>query len=167
MTELDAIFAAHDDDELLYTKVFPKLRNGAVRPYHKFVKDRFYERVSVFDAFVEGSSLPFDYTDEVADLYEKIFDLTDDAAIKKLLLARVLSMAASYNRYHVGDVLGGMLEAIDSPDDALIARDVLRNDISSSNWFAEYKSGLDAVPVISETLAWCKEQQKKRETDEF
>lgn len=53
----------------------------------------------------EQALWPFSYIDIVADLGEKIYNMSSDAEIKSLILYQIMKMAIDYNRFHAMDVV--------------------------------------------------------------
>jgi serine/threonine protein kinase len=136
LKELDELFQSQEDDEILYTKVFPRLPRLVIEHYHAKIKHKFYQRLQRFDQFVSGS-LPFNYTDVVADFYKTVYEITGDDGIKRLVIARLLDMGHSHNRYYVRSILATILQSIKSETEALLARDVLHNNSSGAAWCSE------------------------------
>jgi len=151
---LDELFQSNQDDEVFFTKVFPRLPRLLVEQYHAELKHRFFERLRKFDEFVSGS-LPFAYTDVVADFYQEVYSIVQDLEIKRLILTRVLEMGRSHNRFHVGHVFGAILKSIKSHEEALLAREVLRQNPSAAAWCADECKGGEVLPAILEAIDEC------------
>jgi serine/threonine protein kinase len=162
--ELDELFQAHESDEVLFTKFFPKLPREIVERYHEMLQHRFYERLRRFDSLLKDS-LPFNYTDDVADFYEIVFRLTSDGDMMRLILSRVLDMGFKHNRYHVRSVFIRMLENIKDGSVALIARDVLRQNCHATVWCETEAASTALLLVIHEAIRKCVEDSSS-ETSE-
>ena len=148
LAAIDAIFDENADDEAFFTKHFAELGLHALEVYNTLNPTRFIQRLETFDGYL-SDSLPFAYTDTVADLYERVWSITDNIDVRRLILRRLLSMGYYHNRWHVGSVFGKLIKAIDSDEDALIARDVLRSNPSAASWMKSYCEG-GMLPVIKE-----------------
>lgn len=157
LKELDELLQTHEDDEVLYTTIFPRLHPTVIQHYQAKFKHRFYQRLRRFDQFVQ-CSLPFAYTDVVADFYQKVYLVVPEADIKRLLLTRLLEMGYSHNRFYVRTVLVNVLQSIKTGTEALLARDVLRQNCSAAVWCSDECPGGNVLPVIAEAFTKCKQQ---------
>ena len=90
-----------------------------------------------FDGFVDGS-LPFSYTDVVADFYGFAYPRVADLSAKWLILSRLLDMGWSHNRWHVGEVLGGLVGNIKDPAEVLQAKAVLEANPTATAFAGRY-----------------------------
>ena len=64
MRELDDLLGANSSDEAFYNENIPRLPPIVMEIYHRSYRHRFYERLKVFDTYL-NVGLPFDYTDTV------------------------------------------------------------------------------------------------------
>ncbi len=87
--------------------------------------------------------------DTVADFYEIVRSIISDVRIRKLILARLLSMGCSHNRWHVGTIFGQLLASIADEEETLMARDVLLADPYAAKWIKGYGGG-GLFPVIKD-----------------
>ena len=158
--ELDELFQNQEEDEVLYTKIFPRLPRVVLMHYHEKLKHRFYERLRRFDQFASGS-LPFIFTDVVADFYREVYKITGDDSIKQLILARILDMGYSHNRFHVRSVIAGILQEIRTETEALLAREVLKNNPKGAIWCSEEAPTGSVLAVIAETFESCRKEQRE------
>jgi len=154
LQELDELFRANQDDEVFYTNLFPRLPRVIIEQYHATLKHRFFERLRKFDEHVSGS-LPFSYTDVVADFYEMVYSIVTDMDVKRLILVRVLDMGLSHNRFHVGNVFASILQSIKSQEEALLAREVLKQNPQGALWCEDACKSGQVLPAIREAFDEC------------
>lgn len=146
--EIDQVFQENATDEAFFTKYFVLMGSLCLESYISFSLSRFRERLEAFDEFVKGS-LPFGYTDTVANFYKRVWAVTDHLEVRRLVLARLLAMGYEHNRWHVGKVFGALLQSIDSHDESLMARDILRHYPDAASWVRGYCGG-GLLPIIKE-----------------
>jgi eukaryotic-like serine/threonine-protein kinase len=162
LKELDNLFQTQEDDEVLYTKIFPRLPPAVIRQYQEQLKHRFDQRLRRFDQFVNGS-LPFTYTDVVADFYREVYKIATEDDVKRLLISRLLEMGCSHNRYYVRDVLVSVLQSIKTEAEALLAKDVLRGNCHAAAWAGEGCPSGTVLSIITETFEWCEKELSARQ----
>jgi hypothetical protein len=154
LQEFDELLRLNQDDEVLFTKVFPRIPKVLVERYHQILKHRFFERLRKFDQHVSGS-LPFSYTDVVADFYEEVYRIVDDLEIKRLILSRLLDMGHAHNRFHVGEVFATIVKSVTSHEEALLVREVLKQNPQATVWCADGCRKGSLVPLIKDTIDQC------------
>jgi serine/threonine protein kinase len=140
--DLDALKELHEhlernaDDALLFQTAVPQIPEGMLHDYIHELPTEFKRMLDLYDGHVEGS-LDFDYCDVVANLYHRVYNETDDLAIKRLILNRLMEMGPSHNRYHVGDVFGWIMTNIDETSEVMMAADVIDKNRGDAGWFAQ------------------------------
>ncbi|MDP8942569.1 MAG: hypothetical protein M3N16_00360 [Actinomycetota bacterium] len=139
-----AYLLANTDEEELYYRALPRFPRLLVQQMIEMNVADFRRVLEAYDRHIEGS-LPFDYVDVVADFYVHVFEQTDDAAIRRLVLERLVYLGPSHNRWHVGGVLARILPEIGDEATAEIAAEVLRESPRRADWFFHYIGGLEAV----------------------
>ncbi len=102
-----------------------------------------------FDAEVSGD-IGFEYCDTVADFYARVFDNTTSHRLRTLVLERLALMGPRHNRWHVGHVLGRLVNGLRDESLLLELRRVLADDSGSARWNEEYLT--DVPPIIKEVL---------------
>jgi len=139
------------NEELLWD-AFPRLPDKLVE---QLIVDQAAEFNLILRAYNEHihGALPFEYCDVVANLYRRIYRLTADAAHKRLIITRLIELGPSHNRWHVGDVVAGMLEEIVDPHEAQIVAEVVADLPTRASWFDEYLRSRQVAPVIAEAFA--------------
>jgi hypothetical protein len=60
-----------------------------------------------------------------------------DLDVRRRVLARLIDVGASHNRYYVGDVVATILTGINETAEAMMAVDVLRADAQNAAWFKQ------------------------------
>jgi serine/threonine protein kinase len=145
----------HNTDDLsLYRKLVPRMSaralNSALARHPKDLQ----RVVEVYDGDLEDHNLDFDYCDVVADFYQRLYAGTDDLGLRRLMLRRLIKLGCSHNRYHVGDVVAGMLVRAQETSEVMMVADVLRDNPDDASWF-RVNPGLreaELAPLIDEAL---------------
>lgn len=132
--QLDEHLKRHAEDEALFRKVFPRLPKELIAMYMDDLDGEFKSTLAVYDGHV-SVGLPFDYCDVVANFYARIFRRTDDLALQRKVLARLIDIGASHNRWHVGDVVADLLAEVDDTSTAMMAAEVIEGDDYRSEWY--------------------------------
>jgi hypothetical protein len=133
---LDAHLHAHEADEVRFTRLFPRLPKKVLRLYIEQLPAGFAAALATYDEHIDGS-LPFDYCDAVADFYRQVFKFCDDLDVRRRVLRRLIVMGAQHNRWHVRDVVCGLLADIDDASTATMAADVIDAELSDAAWHAD------------------------------
>jgi serine/threonine protein kinase len=131
---IDEHFKRNADEEELFFKVVPRLPEDLVDTFSRDLPDEFVAMLRLYDGHIVGG-LPFSYCDVVANFYSRLFRATDDLELGRLLLARVITMGASHNRWYVGEVVGRLLADIDDVSTAMMAAEVVEQDAYHAAWF--------------------------------
>jgi hypothetical protein len=113
-------------------------------PSFRTVLDRFDEAVS--------GGLPFSYCDVVANFYSRVFDISKDRDIRRLVLVRLLDMGVSHNRFHVQGVFCRLVECLEDPADLAMLRSVLQADAYSTRKMKGDLLSLHLPPMIRSTV---------------
>lgn len=152
VADLDALLASNREDEAFFLQVFPELHGVALQEYIHAQLPKFQDKLLVYDAFVSGH-LSFSYTDKVADLYRRIIQLTDSTEIQKIVYTRLLVMGFSHNRFHVRDVLTGLLDSVKDPKVALLIKDICKRHPSETAWVGEVFKGTNTIQLIRDIFS--------------
>lgn len=118
------------DDEVLLREVLPLFSDEIVAAYLRDRSGSFAKILRAYDAAVSGG-LGFDYCDVVARMYQRLYGLVADLSTRRLLLARLLDMGVSHNRWMVMRATVSLLAAVSNPAEAAMAREVLMLDRKS------------------------------------
>jgi len=134
LQELHEFLERHVDDGELFRAIVPALPSGMHNDYIEHLPNEFKRTLEIYDGHVSGS-LDFDYCDVVADFYRTVYKAMDDLDVRRLILARLVAMGASHNRYHVGDVVASILTGVTDTSEVMMVVDVLRADPDHAQWF--------------------------------
>jgi serine/threonine protein kinase len=151
LRELHGLFERHVDDELFFQNHFPRLPDPLLRDYVVQLPRDFARMLRVFDQHISGG-LNFEYCDVVANFYAKLWKLIDDLPIRRLLFTRLILMGAWHNRFHVGDVVGGLVGGIDEQPEAMVVADVFREHPQEKAFFDGYINRENLPAVIGMAL---------------
>lgn len=134
---LDGHYTRYRDEEELYSRTLPRLPHALVEQYMVVMPEEFRSLVETYDHHISGS-LAFSYCDVVADFYASIWEDCEDLDVKRIILARLWELGPSHNRWHVGEVLAGLLGSITGTSDAMLASDVIRAAPERAEWHRGY-----------------------------
>jgi hypothetical protein len=134
LRELHGVFERHVDDVDFFQSRFPRLPEPLLVDYVTKVPQGFRRMLAVFDEHVSGG-LNFSYCDVVADFYLKLWRMSDDITVKKLLLTRLVLMGAWHSRFHV---VGAILAGIDDQSEAMMVADILSAHPEEARFFLPY-----------------------------
>lgn len=130
---MDEHLARNAEEEDLYFKVIPRLPESLVDLYMDELDDAFSTMLHAYDEHIAGG-LPFSYCDVVARFYARVFRRSDDLELQRLILARLIAMGASHNRWFVGEVTGQLLTEIRDVSQAMMAAEVIDADLANAGW---------------------------------
>lgn len=133
LRKIDRLLDRNKDDEEFYYSGIPVVPDQILDHYITALPGEFAEMIGRYDEHV-GSSVPFDYCDEMARIYLRAADLHPDRTVRERLFARVLKLGASNNRYAVADQLRRFLWAIPNGTRAKEVARVLRREPSTA-WY--------------------------------
>lgn len=124
-------------NEQLYWTAFARLPDQLLKQLIHGHAGEFDEMLRAYDHHTQGS-LPFEYCDVVANLYRRIYVLTQVTDQKQLLLERLVVLGPTHNRDHVGHVVARILQ--DTTDDRVIAlaARVIRDHPEGAAWFEPF-----------------------------
>jgi eukaryotic-like serine/threonine-protein kinase len=146
LDDLNAHVRANRDHEKMNRDGIPYLPNELLRAWSAHNAGGFREAMEGYDAHIsESGTLIFSYCDTVADFYEAVFRFTEDLAVKRLILNRLLDLGYSHNRFHVNGVVGNLVASLSDPTDVAIAEESILGQPEASAWYAE--------PVLNRPLA--------------
>lgn len=93
--------------------------------------------LQLFRAFADhlGESFAFDWCDSLADFVGVVVHSVDDAIVLREAVSGLTKLGANHNRWHVRDVLIGILQSIRTAEDAGAAMEGLRlAGTSAADW---------------------------------
>lgn len=139
------------DDHKMKHDFFPKIPKPILREMVNNHKSSFKDIFEEYDDHVSGE-LVFEYCDIVADFYKRVFFLTVDDEIKRMILNRLPRMGHKHNRFHVGDVLAAILKQIDDPALFMVIEDVFTSEPEIAKWCKSYLKEVSLPSMIRDTL---------------
>ena len=151
LKQLDAHFHEYEEEERMYFELVPRLPPDLVEQYLGDLSDEFAAMLAIYDGHISGA-LPFSYCDVVANFYSFVFARTKDPRVQRLVIARLIEMGASHNRFHVGEVLGQVLASIDDAGTAQLAAETIRADAYHARWFDGYIKDKPMLRPIAEAF---------------
>ena len=136
LAELTNILEMNAEDNELYTTFVPRFPDDMISDLIEHHSASFLRIIEIFDEHVRGALL-FSYTDVVASFYRTVYGLVDDLRLKRIILARLLHMGVSHNRWYVMDVTANIINCIQDIAEAQNAAEVLGNDSYSTRVVAD------------------------------
>lgn len=126
--DLAEILMRNPDDSNLYLQFVPLLPVVVVKALGKDAPTEFAQILSNFDVFAYGNH-PFSFCDTLADFIAVAYDAVTELATRRLLIARLLELGASHNRFYVREVFVVLVaKAVKAPGYAAVVADILRAD---------------------------------------
>ena len=109
--------------------------------------------------------LPFSDCDVVANFYEFVFINSGNPIVRRLIIARLIDMGASHNRWGVGSVLAGMLAGIENAGTDQLAAEAIRADPYHARWFLPYVETLELPRQVAAAFDQLKEASEPETAD--
>jgi eukaryotic-like serine/threonine-protein kinase len=131
---LDEHLLRNGDDEELYFKVVPRLPDQLVDLYMENLPEAFADRLKTYDHHIDGG-LPFSYCDVVADFYGRVFRVSTNLVVQKLVISRLLNVGSSHNRWYVGGAVARLLGEIDDLSVAMMTAETIREQPDAAAWY--------------------------------
>lgn len=66
-----------------------------------------------------------------------VYRVTDDLEVKSLIVARLLDLGYSHNRFHVHEVVVDLLASLEQSSDAAVAEEAIEENREAAAWYAE------------------------------
>jgi serine/threonine protein kinase len=132
----DAELRAHSTERAVYQQVVPRIPQALLARWSEIQPHGFKQTLVTYDGHIDWS-LPFAYCDTVANFLAKVYTLTDDLALKRMVIARLLEVGVSHNRWHVGDVTVDLLAILASATDVAVAEEVIDEHQHAAAWIAK------------------------------
>jgi eukaryotic-like serine/threonine-protein kinase len=146
------LYQRHADDEALYRRTLPLWSNKLLGMLLRQDPDAFSEILTVFEKHVEGH-LQFDYVDIVGNFLERVYRVSQDPEIRRLVLARLLIMGEHHNRFHSGRLFARLAASAQGSAEVLTIRSVLFDHPAAARWVAEFMQGKSIPKLISDAIA--------------
>lgn len=135
---LDAHLRTYADEEQVYRLVAPRIPKAVLRRWAATEQNGFRDFMRAYDGHVSvNGDLPFDYCDTAADFLRFVFGITADLAVRRMIIARVMEVGVSHNRWYVRDVALDLLASLKSPSEVDAAVEVIDDHERAASWVAE------------------------------
>lgn len=151
LEKLHALLERHSDNQAFFQEKVPKIPPEMLAAYVQVRPADFRRMLGDYDHHVMGG-LDFAYCDVLANFYRRIYELTADLGVKRVVLVRLIEMGAAHTRFYVGGVVAAILRSIREVDEAMMANEVLRADLKSTRWFASYVADVPLVNPIADAF---------------
>ena len=142
-------FMTADDETVI--DLLPRVPEDLLRIMNRVDPSRFREVIVVYDEAV-SEELPWTYCDVVADFYWRVYSLTDDIIVKRIIIGRLPILGYNHNRYYVRRVFGRLVPMIRQDDLVLHARAVLLENPRAASWCSSDINRRSIDPAISAVL---------------
>lgn len=152
--EIEAVvqtLLARREDEDFYFKAVPRLPPELITQLIEYRPGDFDVILKAYNSHIQGG-LPFDYCDVVANFYRHIFLATEDIQHRRLVFERLFDLGPSHNRWHVGDVVAGILSGLDDQATILMCVEIIKGDPYSARWYESYIEGVSVPSEIREAF---------------
>jgi hypothetical protein len=131
---LDELLISNSEDEELYFRMVPRIREELVDLYMDLLPEAFKAMLRTYDSHIVGG-LPFSYCDVVANFYARLFGRSADLELKRMLISRLLKIGYSHNRWYVGEVVAGLLGEVRDVSTAMMIAEEVTENPEDAAWF--------------------------------
>lgn len=139
-------------DEIFLRKFLPSALPPVLALLQKEDATAFGRIVRAFEEAASGPQ-PFDWTDTAAIFLGRIFTISNDPAIRELVLKRILVMGTEHNRWAVRDIYVQIVAELKSPHDVLMVARQLSEYPEGCAFMRPAFLGLSLPPKIQDALA--------------
>ena len=106
--------------------VIPRMSSGSIRLAWRSYRHSFSRLLKAYSAVVATTGYEWNLCDTIADFWDQVVRTTADADILYLAVKALSELGESHNRWHVRDVLIGILQRVRNANDALAAAEALK-----------------------------------------
>lgn len=110
--EIGELFLSQSENSVFFLKNFPNISSKIWLSLGETNWELFKSVFAVYDNWAAGS-LPFDYTDKVADLYKILLTRFSDREFTVKAIGRLCKMGHIHNRYYVRNVVTQIMTSLD------------------------------------------------------
>lgn len=145
---------SRQDDEEFYFRTVPRLPDELVGQLIEEQPEEFDAILHRYNEHIQGG-LPYEYCDEVADLYQQVFRETDRLAHQQLVFERLFELGPTHNRWHVGYVVAELLAELHEDHDRSmieLAAGIIEREPEYANWFGYYTDQVELPARIREAF---------------
>lgn len=139
-------------DEIFLGKFLPSVTPPVLAALQNHDHSAFAQIVRAFDRVCSGSH-PFSWTDSAGRCLNRVFRISDDPALRQLVLARILRLGTEHNRWAVREIYVSLIASLTDAHDILMVANQLSDYPEGA---AFIRGGIDHVslpPRIVEALA--------------
>ena len=155
---LDVHVRANPDSEEMNMRVVPRIGRPVLEAWARQTPDGFREAIRGYDGHIdEPGELNFDYCDVVADFYRDAFQAIDDLETLRILIARLLDVGYSHNRFHVHDIVVELLGGLRDPSEVAVAAEAIDANPAAAAWYAKQTLKQPLSRPIADALARAQE----------
>ncbi|MDW3214776.1 MAG: serine/threonine-protein kinase [Ilumatobacteraceae bacterium] len=102
------------------------MSHGALEQLWNMDREGLVRVVDRYGAYIRDAQLPFGFCDQVANFFDRVVLVTNDAGILGTSVGALVEMGYAHNRWHVNSVAVEVLQRIREPDQAAAAADAVR-----------------------------------------
>jgi len=136
-----------EDDMKALTRVLPWMNASSIKFLWARDRQSFGRVIERFAQYVGENSFSFEYCDTLADFLRRIAGAIADSRVLGQVVAALARLGANHNRWHVRDVLVGILQDIKTQEDAAAASEALRSVPVYALTFSVTDFTLRSLPV--------------------
>lgn len=151
LDNLHAFLERHSENGGLYRDVIPELPVDLIEQYAGQRPREFRGMLIDYDGHL-GGYLDFDYCDDVATFYERVFGYTDDVVVKRTVLRRLLALGRSHNRFFVGQTAARVLARMRDESEVLMATEAIRDQPEDAAWCEGWAKDLAVAESVRAAL---------------
>lgn len=142
---LAKMIAGNLDDRIVLREIFPRLPEPILESLINYHLPIIFSAIYAFDKGVDyNGGLPWSYCDVVADFYYNLYKFSDSYELKDLVIKRLPPLGYYHNRFHVGRVVGKIVDELEDENLILMVRDVLETNTRMLIWYKKY---FDNMPI--------------------
>lgn len=137
------------DDMTALTRVLPWCSRSSMNYLWRTHRTPFRRVYQHFTDHVRDGDFSFEYCDVLADFGERAVTQTKDSSIFRMTISALATLGYRHNRWHVRDVLIGMLQGIKSEEMAFAAVEALQSiEVEEVDWAITEFAGRTLHPAV-------------------
>lgn len=142
ISQLIRFILTNISDDIFMGGFLPSVTPPVLASLYAHDQNAFTQIVTAFDRVCTGSQ-PFSWTDSAARFLERIFRISDDPAVRQMVLSRILRLGTEHNRWAVRTIYVSIISGLTSPQDILMVAGQL----------SEYPEGASFVRHVADTVS--------------
>lgn len=136
-----------NDDMKALVRVLPWMNVSSITFLWSRDRQSFGRLIDRFTQYVGKNSFSFQYCDTLADFLRRVARATKDSKVLGQVVAALDCLGANHDRWHVRDVLVGILQDIKTQEGAAAASEALRSVPVHALTFSVSDFTLRSLPV--------------------